>query len=443
MIKNRIEAVIFDWAGTTIDYGCFAPLCGFIEGFKSKNVEITLEEARKPMGTLKIDHVRAISALPRILQEFMKQYSRDICEADIQDIYHRFESTLTDNLLCYTDIKPKVIETVALLREAGIKIGSTSGYTRAMMEQIADKVAENGYQPDTCVCADEVPKGRPHPYMMWKNMAELGISDPRHVIKVGDTVSDIKEGLSANTWSVGVIMGSSELGLTEQQVQQLSDEQLGSEIRRVRSAFYAAGADYIIMDMGELPRVIEKIEERLAQQEAHKLLTPGPLTTRQSVKHAMLADHCTWDEDYKAITRSVLRDITEISANTDDFAAVLLQGSGSYAVEAMIQCFCRDDEKLLIIENGAYGKRMIKQAELAGKCFVTMSFDMCTAIDVNAVEARLISEPDIRAVMFVHSETTSGLINPIRELSTLAHSLGKLVLVDAMSSFAAYEIDME
>lgn len=120
-----------------------------------------------------------------------------------------------------------------------------------------------------------------------------------------------------------------------------------------------------------------------------------------------------------------MNDITKICADTDEYATVLLQGSGSYAVEAMIQTFCRDDEKLLIVENGAYGKRMIKQAEMAGKKYTVLSFDMCTAIDPKAVQKKLDEEPDIKTVMLVHSETTSGLINPLKEIAGIAKAAGK------------------
>ncbi|OHT10929.1 Bifunctional phosphonoacetaldehyde hydrolase/aminoethylphosphonate transaminase [Tritrichomonas foetus] len=305
-----------------------------------------------------------------------------------------------------------------------------------MMNQIIERVAAQGYSPDSCVCADEVPKGRPFPYMVWRNLTNLGIPNTREVVKVGDTVSDIKEGTESNCWSVGVIMGSSELGLTEEEVAAISPEKLEVEKARVRAIYYEAGADYVIEKMGELPAVIADIERRLKQNEPHLLLTPGPLTTKASVKNAMFADHCTWE-----ITTQVMNDITQISAN-NDYVTVLLQGSGSYAVEAMIQSFTNDDEETLFVTNGEYGKRIVQQAKDAGKKFSVLEFDMCTAVDPAAVEKRLDENPNIKAVFFVHSETTTGLINPINEIAPIVKSRGKALFVDAMSSFAAYEIDM-
>ncbi|MCF0217005.1 MAG: 2-aminoethylphosphonate--pyruvate transaminase [Fibrobacteraceae bacterium] len=440
---NQVKGVIFDFAGTTIDYGCFAPLKGFIDGFASKNVSITPEEARGPMGLLKVDHIRALTAIPHINKELQNNLGHSVTDDDVMEIYHVFEDVLLKNLVQYSDIKPFVVDCVDYLREKGIKIGSTSGYTREMMDFILPEVREKGYSPDYTVCADEVTKGRPAPYMIWQNMNALQIDNPRQVVKVGDTVADIKEGLSAETWTVGVVMGSSEMGLTEEEEKSLPKEELAKRKDVVKQRFYKAGADYIIDDLSELPNVIEKINDQLAEQEDHKLLTPGPLTTRKSVKLAQLADHCTWDDDYKKLTISVMNDITDICANTDEYATVLLQGSGSYAVEAMIQTFCKDDEKLLIVENGAYGKRMVKQAELAHKNYCVLSFDMCSAIDPEAVKNILESEPSIKTVMFVHSETTSGVINPIKEIASIAKAAGKTVLVDTMSSFAAYETNMK
>lgn len=428
---KTIKAVIFDWAGTTVDYGCFAPVKGFVDGFKSIGVDITNEMARKPMGLLKIDHTRAIAAM----------LPEAISEEHILKAYEVFEKTLFANIEQHCDIKDHVVETVAALRRQGIKIGSTTGYTSAMMEKVIPKAAEQGYSPDCCIAPDQTVKGRPYPYMIWNNLMHFGIADPREVIKIGDTTADVAEGKNADCWTVGVIMGSSELGLTRDEVAALSKDELKDRKAVARSAYYKAGADYIIDDMNELFDVVADINRRLAQNTSRKLLTPGPLTTRYSVKHAMLTDHCTWDDEYKAITTSVMNDITQISAN-DDYATVLLQGSGSYAVEAMINCLCRKKDKILFLVNGEYGNRMLTIAENSRRDYEYLKFDMIQPIDIEKVEKRLKKNKDIDVVVFVHCETTTGIINPLKKIAKLAKSYGKKVLVDAMSSFAAYEIDM-
>jgi len=430
-MENTIKAVIFDWAGTTVDYGCFAPVKGFVDGFKSIGVDITNEMARKPMGLMKIDHTRAIAAM----------LPKPISEKRILKAYEVFEETLFANIERHCDIKDHVLETVAALREQGIKIGSTTGFTSAMMERILPKAAEQGYSPDFCIAPDQTAKGRPYPYMIWNNLMQFGISDPRAAVKVGDTATDITEGKNADCWTVGVILGSSELGLTREEVAALPEDELVDRKAAVRAVYYEAGADYIIDDMNELIDVIADVNRKLAQNANHKLLTPGPLTTRYSVKHAMLTDHCTWDDEYKAITTSVMNDITHISAN-DEYATVLLQGSGSYAVEAMINCLCHKKDKILFLVNGEYGKRMLAIANGSRKDYEHITFDMTQPIEICAIEKKLKKDKDISVIVFVHCETTTGVVNPLEDVARLAKSYKKKVLIDAMSSFAAYDIDM-
>jgi len=430
---SEVKAVIFDWAGTTVDYGSVAPVKGFIDGFAKIGHNITMEMARKPMGLLKIDHTRAIAVM----------LPEPVSEDQIMQAYKVFEENLFANIENHCDIKDYVIKTVTALRESGIKIGSTTGYTAEMMSLVLPQAAKGGYSPDFYITPDQAVKGRPYPYMIWRNLMEFGISNPREAVKVGDTIADIEEGKNANCWTVCVIMGSSELGLTRDEVAALSEAELTERKATVRATYYKAGADYIIDDLDELLEVVADINRKLAQSAQYKLLTPGPLTTRDSVKHAMLTDHCTWDDEYKAITTSVMEDITKLAVGeSDEYATVLLQGSGSYAVEAMMNCLSAKNEKILLLVNGEYGKRIVTMADAAGRDYMRLDFSEIQPIDVDVVESTLRAEPEISTVVFVHCETTTGVLNPLEDLVTLIKSYGKKVLVDAMSSFAAYEIDM-
>ena len=253
-MANEIKAVIFDWAGTTIDYGCFAPVKGFIDGYKSIGVDITNEMARKPMGLLKIDHTREIA----------KMLPVPVSEEQILAVYGMFEKILFENIENHCDVKDYVLETVEALRKRGIKIGSTTGYTAEMMEKVLPKAKENGYSPDFCITPDQAGKGRPHPHMIWRNMMEFDISNPREVIKIGDTAADIAEGKNANCWTAAVVMGSSELGLTRDEVAALPRNELDERKSAVRASFYKSGADYIIDDINELLPVIYDVNVRLA-----------------------------------------------------------------------------------------------------------------------------------------------------------------------------------
>lgn len=426
-----VQAVIFDWAGTTIDYGSFAPIRAFIEGFRSIGFEISNETARGPMGLKKIDHVRAIAAtLPR-----------PVSEEDIQCAYRVFETVLSASIADHCGVKPYVLETVAALRERGIRIGSSTGYTAKTMEEVSARAERNGYKPDCIVAADEVPQARPGPFMIWKNLTQFGIGNPRFAVKVGDTVADIEEGRNAGCWTVGVVMGSSELGLTESEVGAMPAPELAERRRAARGRFYQAGADYIIDDLRELFGVVADIERKNALRARRKLLTPGPLSTRETVKLAMMTDHCTWDDEYKAITESVMGDITSIAAGSE-YATVLLQGSGSYAVEAMMANFCEAAEKTLILVNGEYGRRMTTVAKKRGMRFDALAFADTEAIDAGVVEECLARDPSVRNVVFVHCETTAGVINPLESIARACARRGCRVIVDAMSSFGAYPIDM-
>ena len=436
-----IKAVIFDWAGTTVDYGSFAPVKGFIEAFETFGVRITGKETRTPMGLKKMDHTRAIAEIPSVNVQFILRNGHPPSDGEIQDIYEDFEQRLLINIKDHMDIKDYVIDTVANLRLNGIKIGSTTGYTRSMMTEVSRLAALNGYEPDYIAAADDTPKGRPYPFMIWENMMKFGVSNPRFVIKVGDTIADIEEGLNANTWTVAVVNGSNEVGLTRDEVALMSPPELNDHKLRARQNFYKAGADFIIDDMNELIGVINLINKRLERSAPRKLMTPGPLTTRSSVKQATLNDHCTWSNEYKQLTAKVCDSITDIAAD-GSYATVLLQGSGSYAVESMICSICDNAEKILFLVNGEYGRRMVRIAKMAGKTVDIIESDFCEPVRADDLEKRLQADPDIRTVVCVHCETTTGVLNPLDEIVTTAKSYGKIVLVDAMSSFGAYDIDM-
>lgn len=252
-----IEAVIFDWAGTTVDYGCFAPVQAFVEAFAHFGIHVTMEETRKPMGMLKIEHIRTMLNMERIAALWKEAYGRQPADEDVQAVYEQFEPKLLSILNRYSDPKPFVLDAVAELRSMGLKIGSTTGYTDKMMEIVVPEAAKQGYAPDCWFSPDSVGgKGRPCPYMIFRNMQQLQISSVRKVVKVGDTVSDIREGVNAGLWTVGVIEGSSELGLSREEWEALSDEERRAEAKRAESSFRSAGADFVIMNMSELPGLV-------------------------------------------------------------------------------------------------------------------------------------------------------------------------------------------
>ena len=258
---KKIECVIMDWAGTAVDYGCFAPVAAFVESFKAIGAPVSAAETRAHMGLTKIEEVRALFAIDHVGADFRAKYGREWGEEDVQECYKKFQDELFRTLEDYSRPIPGVVDTISMLRSQGIKVGSTTGYTRGMMDVVIPSAAKLGYVIDNCVTSDNLPGGRPKPYMIYQNMCELDIASPRSVMKVGDTISDIKEGVNAGVWSVGVILGSNELALTEEEVAVMPAEELKTRMLDVRYRMYAAGADYVIDDITELPMLIESMEK--------------------------------------------------------------------------------------------------------------------------------------------------------------------------------------
>lgn len=255
--KLEIEAIILDWAGTTIDYGCMAPVHAFIAAFNQYEIFPTIEEVRKPMGLLKIDHIRSMLSMTRLNDAWLKKYRRNWDENDVKSIYKRMEEITLESLVNFVDIKPNVTEVVAELRKNGIKIGSTTGYTDEMMNIVAPIAKKNGYEPDAWVSPNSTNNiGRPFPYMIFKNMEMLGVSSVKKVIKVGDTIADINEGKNAGVITIGIIEGSSVMGYSRKEYEALSESEKMKEMQRVKKVYVEAGADFVVEDISGILNII-------------------------------------------------------------------------------------------------------------------------------------------------------------------------------------------
>ncbi len=257
----EIEAVILDWSGTAIDYGCFAPVQAFMEAFHEFGVDPTSRETREPMGMRKRDHLTAMLSMPRIREKWKEVHGRDSDEKDAEDLYRMFEEKLFRVLPEYSRPKPDTLETVRELRARGIKIGSTTGFTNRMMEVVAPAAQSFGYAPDLWVSPDSTGNyGRPYPYMIFQNLQALKVTSVKHTVKIGDTVADILEGKNAGVLTVGVIEGSSEMGLSEDAFHSLDETGREQYIRRVAEEFKKAGADFAIARLGEFIPLLEQLK---------------------------------------------------------------------------------------------------------------------------------------------------------------------------------------
>ncbi|MDR3119612.1 MAG: phosphonoacetaldehyde hydrolase [Mediterranea sp.] len=258
-MKKKIECVIMDWAGTAVDFGCFAPVEAFVKAFGEKNIRLSVEEVRRPMGKAKIEHIRTLLQTDAVRAQFLSIYRREWKADDLIGLNESFEYHLFLRLDRYAAPIAGAVEAVKALRGQGIKIGSTTGYTRAMMDIVEPVAGRLGYKTDSCVTPDGLPAGRPAPFMIFRNMINLDVRHPGCVLKVGDTLEDIREGLNAGVRTAGVILGSSELGLSEEDVRQMPEEELGRKMQAVRNRMTDAGAHYVIDSIGKLPQLIEHI----------------------------------------------------------------------------------------------------------------------------------------------------------------------------------------
>jgi phosphonoacetaldehyde hydrolase len=264
---GRLKAVIFDWAGTTVDFGCFAPTGVFVEVFRQKGIEITLSEARGPMGMHKRDHIREITKYPRIVAEWQRIYGTKCSENDVEVMFKNFIPLQLSVLEHHTEIIPELPEALQIIRSMDMKIGSTTGYNNEMMEILTAAAARQGYVADSVVCATDVPSGRPAPWMAFRNAENLGIYPMHSIVKIGDTISDIEEGSNAGMWSVGVVISSNEMGLTQQEIDELDTTDLEKRIIEVRNNFINAGADFVIDSLAETGELINKINTKLVRGE--------------------------------------------------------------------------------------------------------------------------------------------------------------------------------
>lgn len=250
---SRFEGIIFDWAGTTVDYGCFAPVQAFIEAFLAFGVKPTVTEVRRPMGLSKLEHIRTLLQMAGIRKQWMKVHGMPPSEEDAQAIYRIFEDKLFAVLPRYTELKPGVAETVRQLRARGLKIGSTTGYTDQMMEVVAPEAEKRGYAPDVWFSPSSTgEKGRPYPYMIFKNMEVLRLKNVRKILKVGDTAADIIEGKNAGVCSAAIVIGSSEMGLSEAEYEALLSIEKEQVCQKTADAFIRAGADQVFNTMSDL-----------------------------------------------------------------------------------------------------------------------------------------------------------------------------------------------
>ena len=261
--SGPVRAVVFDWAGTTVDYGSLAPVAAFAEVFRRRGVELTAGQIRGPMGTAKRDHILSLTRLEAVREAWISANESSPSEGDVDEMFDEFEPLLVESAAAHAGLIPGTLETVAWCRERNIRVGSSSGYGRGIMGEILPVAREQGYKPETLVCPEDVPAGRPYPWTMYRAAMDLDVYPMAAIVKVGDTVADVEEGLNAGSWTVGLAKSGNELGLGEDEVEALDGETLAAKLEAVYGRLRGAGAHYVVDTIADLPDALEDISARL------------------------------------------------------------------------------------------------------------------------------------------------------------------------------------
>lgn len=266
--QGPLQAVIFDWAGTLVDHGSFAPTQVLIDAFAGFGIEITLAEARVPMGLAKWDHIQALGRQPGVAARWQARFGRAMGRDDVDALYAAFMPLQVERVAQYSTLIPGALEVVSALRARGLKLGSCSGYPRVVMDRLLPHAAAQGLTLDHAVATDDLKAGgRPGPWMALANVIELGVGELAACVKVDDTVPGIEEGLAAGMWTVGLSLSGNEAGLTLAEREAATPESLQAHRVRAAAKLAQAGAHHVIDSIAELPGVLAQIEAQLARGE--------------------------------------------------------------------------------------------------------------------------------------------------------------------------------
>lgn len=258
-----VRAVVFDWAGTMIDFGCMAPIEALLGVFAAADVPITGAEARRDMGKAKLDHLRALLADPVVAARWQAAKGRPSNEDDVEALYAELEPAMLSAATKAATLIPGAIEAVEDLRALGIKVGSGTGYTRMMMAGIEGAAANQGYAPDVIICAGETPSGRPSPLPCWAALIAMDAWPANRCIKVDDAPVGIEEGRNAGCWTVGIAGSGNAVGLGLAEYSALPVAERAERLAKAEAELRAAGADFVIEDVSHLLPVVHEIARRI------------------------------------------------------------------------------------------------------------------------------------------------------------------------------------
>ena len=260
---NRLKALVLDWAGTTVDFGSVAPARTIQRVFEGVGVSLNEDEVRRDMGLAKKDHIANILSIPRVRDAWRAARGSPPTPDEADVLYEMFVPLQLSCLAEYSALIPGVVESVQRFRKRGLKIGSTTGYTRPMLDLLVKISAKAGYKPDCNICPEDVGSSRPEPFMLYENAVQLRVYPMACVAKVGDTPADIHEGLNAGAWSIGVAATGNAVGLSHADFQVLPAKERDVRVANARADLKRAGAHYIVDALADLDAVLDDIDARL------------------------------------------------------------------------------------------------------------------------------------------------------------------------------------
>ena len=255
----QLKAVVFDWAGTMIDFGSRAPVVALCRAFAAVGVPIDEAEARADMGRAKRDPIAALLRQPRIARAWAVRHGTAPGDADGDRVFAAIDPMMREAARDCATLIPGAADIACRLQAAGVAVGSCTGYTRPMMADILPLAAAQGYRPDRVVCAGETTEGRPSPLMLWKNLVELGAWPVEACLKVDDAPVGIAEGRAAGVWTIGIAASGNGVGLAAAELAALPTAERARRIRNSAETLRAAGAHVVIDSVADLPDAVRQL----------------------------------------------------------------------------------------------------------------------------------------------------------------------------------------
>ena len=267
--KGKVRGLILDWSGSVADAYVIAPAIVFVEVFARQGVEVSMEEAREPMGLRKDLHIAEMTRDPEIRERWYKAKGSYPTQDDVDRMYSDYVPIQLDCLRQYSQLLPGVIETAKKIQADGMKIGSTTGFVRSMVDILLEEARKQGFHPDATVAGDEVVNGaRPKPFMLYRNLDLMDVHPIQSVIKMDDTGGGVSEGLEAGCWTVGLARYSNYMNINSvEEAESISEDEIQRRLAKSRDMLIKSGAHYVINEFSELLDVIPDVNARLSRGE--------------------------------------------------------------------------------------------------------------------------------------------------------------------------------